>query len=351
VNILLINPSRVETHTGNQTTAERWAGILGDLGHQVQVAHEWLESSQTTQWDLLITLHARKSFSILERFHRAHPDIPVIVALTGTDIYQERSSSAEAQRSLEIAWRLIVLQPLAVGALPERFRSRCRVVFQSALPPGQSAAAELPEQPDTNVFRICVLAHLRTVKDPLRAAYAARELPAHSRVQVVHAGGVLDPELAREAEAEQRRNPRYVWLGDLPHERALRLLAGSRLLALTSLAEGGANVVSEAIAAGVPVLSTLIPGSIGILGPEYPGYFPVGDTHALCLAMQRAESDPAFYGELKRRINDLKPVVDPQRERESWQALLAEVSTSCGIRGFARGEESLAKAESNWNRE
>jgi putative glycosyltransferase (TIGR04348 family) len=357
VNILLINPSRVETHTGNQTTAERWARLLGDLGHQVQVAHEWLESSQTTQWDLLITLHARKSFSILERFHRAHPDIPVIVALTGTDIYQELSSSAEAQRSLEIASRLIVLQPLAVGALPERFRSRSRVVFQSASSVGQSAssrgqsaAAELPEQPD-NVFRICVLAHLRAVKDPLRAAYAARELPSHSRVQVVHAGGVLDAELAGEAEAEQRRNPRYVWLGDLPHGRALRLLAGSHLLALTSLAEGGANVVSEAIAAGVPVLSTLIPGSIGILGPEYPGYFPVGDTRALCLAMQRAESDPAFYGELKRRISDLKPVVDPQRERESWQALLAEVSTSCGIRGFARGEESLAKAESNWNRE
>lgn len=323
--ILLINPARVQTHTGNHTTAERWARLLGDLGHQVEVAHDW-----SGQWDLLITLHARKSFPTLERFHHAHPDVPVIVALTGTDIYQDIESSSEAKQSLEIASRLVVLQPSAVDALPESFRSKSRVIYQSAkLAP--------PDRPDGNVFRICVLAHLRAVKDPLRAAYAARDLPADSRVQVMHAGGVLDADLAREAEAEQRRNPRYVWLGDLPHERALRLLSGSHLLALTSLLEGGANVVSEAIAAGVPVLSTLIPGSTGILDPDYPGYFPAGDTRALCLAMQRTENDSAFYSELSRRVSNLKHLVDPQRERESWHALLAEVRNQ---KSGARSQES-----------
>lgn len=320
--ILLINPAQLLTHTGNHTTAERWARILSELGHQVQVMHEWLASSQTTQWDLLIALHARKSFPVLERFHHAYPDIPVIVALTGTDVYQDIENSPEARQSLEIAARLVVLQPLAVDALPERFRSRCRVIYQSAEP------VEQPDRRDGNVFRVCVLANMRAVKDPLRAAYAAHDLPTDSKVQVMHAGGVIDAYLAREAEAEQSRNPRYVWLGDLPHERALHLLAGSHLLALTSVLEGGANVVSEAIAAGVPVLSTMIPGSIGILGPDYPGYFPVGDTRALCLAMHHAEADSAFYSELTQRISDLKPLVDPQRERESWQLLLAEVSRS-----------------------
>ena len=318
--ILLINPAPLETHTGNRTTAERWAHLLGESGHQVEVAHEW--SGATMQWDLLITLHARKSFSTLQRFHHAHPHVPVVVALTGTDIYQELSSSSEAKQSLEMALRLIVLQPLAVDALPEHLRRRCRVIYQSATP------ACTPERPDGNVFRVCVLAHLRAVKDPLRTAYAARELPVDSRVQVMHAGGVLDADLAGEAEAEQRCNPRYVWLGDLSHERALRLLGGSHLLAVTSVLEGGANVVSEAIAAGVPILSTLIPGSIGILGADYPGYFPVGDMRALCLATHRAETDSAFYSELKRRISDLRPLVDPQRERESWNALLAEVRSS-----------------------
>lgn len=320
MNILLINPARVQPHTGNRTTAERWARLLSELGHQIHVAHEWSGSNKIKHWDLLITLHARRSFPTLERFHRAYPDVPVIVALTGTDIYQDIESSSEAKQSLEIASRLVVLQPLAVDALPECFRSKGRVIYQSAKPAGP------PDRPNGNVFRVCVLAHLRAVKDPLRAAYAARELPADSRVQIMHAGGVLDTDLAREVEAEQRRNPRYIWLGDLSHESALRLLASSHLLALTSVLEGGANVVSEAIAAGVPVLSTLIPGSIGILGSDYPGYFPVGDTRALCIAMQRAETDPAFYRELTRQICDLMPLVDPQRERESWQALLAEVS-------------------------
>lgn len=321
MNILLINPARAQPHTGNRTTAERWAGMLRELGHRVQVEHEWPGSRQT-EYDLLITLHARRSFPTLDRFHHVHPGIPVIVALTGTDIYQDIESSPEARQSLEIASRLIVLQPRAVDALPSHLRGRCRVIYQSAEPVAQ------PDRPDGNVFRVCVLAHLRAVKDPLRAAYAARDLPADSRVQVAHAGGILDAELAREAEAEQRRNPRYVWLGDLSRERALRLLAGSQLLVLSSVLEGGANVVSEAIAAGVPILSTLIPGSIGILGPNYPGYFPSGDTGALRCFMERAEIDPAFYGELTRRISDLKPLVDPRRERESWHELLAEVSRS-----------------------
>jgi putative glycosyltransferase (TIGR04348 family) len=322
VNILVINPARAQAHTGNRTTAERWAQLLHELGHQAEIAHDWPFSGETREYDLLIALHARRSFPALDRFHRARPSIPVVLALTGTDVYQDIESSADARQSLAIASRLVALQPLAVDALPPGLRSACRVIYQSA------EVAGPPDLPDENVFQVCVLAHLRRVKDPLLAAYAARDLPANSQVQVVHAGGALDAELAHEAEAEQRGNPRYRWLGDLPREQALRLLAGSHLLALTSVLEGGANAVSEAIAAGVPVLSSSIPGSVGILGTDYPGYFPAGDSGALCRLMQRAETDPAFFRELKERICGLKPLVDPRRERESWRTLLAEVNRS-----------------------
>lgn len=318
--ILLINPTRTHSHTGNRTTAERWSKILNELGHQVEVVHDWSGSSQPKDFDSLITLHARRSFHTLERFHHAHPNVPIVVALTGTDLYQDIEKSSEARRSLELASRLVVLQPLAVDALPPRFRSVCRVIYQSA------EAVGPPEEPSGNAFRVCVLAHLRAVKDPLLAAHAVRDLASSSHAEVVHAGGVLEDELGSEAELEQQRNPRYHWLRDLPRERALRLLAGSHVLALTSKLEGGANVVSEAIAAGIPVLSTSIPGSIGILGTDYPGYFPVGDVQALSCLIQRAETDAAFYKELKAHIIDLKPLVDPQRERESLRELLAEVN-------------------------
>lgn len=320
--ILIVHPAATELHTGNRTTAERWTLLLRELGHQVQLANDWSASEQAGSYGLLVALHARRSFPTLDRFHSAQPQIPIVVALTGTDLYRDLENSPEARQSLEIATRVVVLQPQAVASLPPHLRERCRVIFQSAQAVGPFEPA------DANVFRVCVLAHLREVKDPLRAAYAARDLPAQSRVEVWHAGGALQPELAHQAEAEQRRNPRYRWLGPLPRERALRLLSGSQLLALTSHLEGGANVISEAIASEVPVVSALIPGSVGLLGSDYPGYFDAEDTQGLCLLMQRAEEDSTFYGKLKRRVHDLKPLVDPARERESWRALIAEVRGS-----------------------
>jgi len=326
VTILIVTPASAVLHTGNRTTAERWSQILGELGHQVRIVHDWREPGNEKAYDLLIALHARRSFPAIDRFRRAHPDSPIVVTLTGTDLYRDLESSVEARQSLEIADRLVVLQPCGLDSLSAHLRGKCCVIFQSA----EAVKAEDP--PAANVFRVCVLAHLRAVKDPLRAAYAARGLPAGSRVQVAHAGGVLDPELAGEAEEEQHRNPRYRWLGDLSREQALRLLASSQLLAVTSLLEGGANVVSEAIAASVPVVSTHISGSVGIIGSDYPGYFPSGDTQALARLFKQAETDPAFYADLKRRICNLKPLVDPQRERESWRALLAGLIESGSLR-------------------
>jgi glycosyltransferase involved in cell wall biosynthesis len=137
---------------------------------------------------------------------------------------------------------------------------------------------------------------------------------------------VIDPEMEPQARAEMAANPRYRWLGELPRWRALRVLARCRLLALTSLLEGGANVVTEAIACGVPVVSSRIAGSIGLLGPDYPGYFPVGDTAALAALLHRAETDAPFYAALAAWCARLEPLADPARERRSWERLLQELA-------------------------
>jgi len=155
---------------------------------------------------------------------------------------------------------------------------------------------------------------------------AARLLPPSSRIQVVHAGGALSEDMEEGARAETASNPRYRWLGELPRWKALRLLARSRLLALTSQMEGGANVICEAIACSVPVLSSRISGSIGLLGADYPGYFPFGDTQALANLLERAETDEFFYNTLKAWCERLKPLVDPARESQSWESLLRELS-------------------------
>ena len=313
--IALITPAPAQVHTGNRTTAERWAGLLRELGNQVTVQRTW----DGEECDLLIALHARRSFPAIQRFRQKHPLAPLVVALTGTDLYGNLDNSAEAMCSLEFASRIVVLQALGVAAVPESVRQKVRVIYQSF------ERLSLTPRREESCFQVCILAHLRSVKDPLRAAYAVRELPASSRIQVKHAGAVLDPDFAAQLEEEQRTNPRYQWVGPLAHDAAIDLLSRSQVLVLTSHLEGGANVVSEAIAASVPVVSSLIPGSVGILGTDYPGYFPAGDTVALREQLLRAESEGAFYRELQQAVAKLHPLVSVARERESWETLLTEL--------------------------
>jgi putative glycosyltransferase (TIGR04348 family) len=324
--ILVVTPAPPGARSGNRVTALRWARRLRELGHRVTVAREYRGGRP----DVLVALHARRSHPSIARFAREHPDRPLVVALTGTDLYRDLARSARARRSLDLAWRLVLLQPLGIEALPAPHRGKARVIRQSATAPAG------PVPPRRGGFEACVLAHLRAVKDPLLAARATRLLPGSSRVRVLHLGAALDEGLAARARADERRSPRYRWLGERPRPAALRILRRCRLLLVTSRLEGGANVVSEALACGVPILSTRIPGSVGILGPDYPGYFPVGDAHALAGLLRRAESDPVFYRGLKRRCGRLRGLVAPSRERARWRRLLAEIPLRKRARRGAR---------------
>jgi glycosyltransferase involved in cell wall biosynthesis len=223
------------------------------------------------------------------------------------------------RRSLEAATRLVALQPAAVEALPEVLRGRARVVYQSAVSPRR------PPARSRRHFDVAVVAHLRPVKDPFRAEEAVRGLPERSRIRVLHVGGELEAGMAREARTRASRNPRYLWLGERPAWQARRVIAGSRLLVLSSLMEGGANVVSEAVVAGVPVLTSRIDGSLGLVGGGYPGLFPVGDTEALRSLLLRGERDAAFLRDLRARCRRLRALFAPTRERASWRRLLAEM--------------------------
>jgi glycosyltransferase involved in cell wall biosynthesis len=89
--------------------------------------------------------------------------------------------------------------------------------------------------------------------------------------------------------------------------------------------EGGANALGEAIVSGLPALASRIPGQIGILGDDYPGYFEVGDTKHLAKLMLRCETDPVFLAEITNRCRALIPLFDPERERASWVRLINEL--------------------------
>lgn len=314
--IVLVTPAPHGSRKGNRVTAVRWARILRELGHRVHVVVDY----GGQRCDVLVALHARRSAAAVERFHRDYPDRPLILALTGTDLYGDIHVDAQAQQALELATRFVLLQPHGIGELPVHLRDRVRVIFQSVKRPAGVF------RPKKNAFDICVLGHMRAVKDPFRTAEAVRLLPSNSRIQVLHVGGALSGDMAQRAQREERDNARYRWLGEMPRWKALRVLARSRLLVLTSIMEGGANAICEALACAVPVLSTRISGSLGMLGLDYPGYFPVGDVPALAALLQRVEQDADFYEDLRTRCLDLRGLVEPESERRSWQKLLAELS-------------------------
>jgi glycosyltransferase involved in cell wall biosynthesis len=202
--------------------------------------------------------------------------------------------------------------------VPPEHQAKVRVIYQSALPIPWRAPAR-------RFFRVCVAGHLREEKDPLRPAYAVRVLPPASRLRVDQYGMAHTPEWAAAAAAEMAANPRYRWHGEVAQGRLRRVYASARLLVLPSRMEGGANVISEAVVAGLPVIASRIAGSIGLLGEDYPGFYPVEDTQALRALLLRAESDPVFYDRLAAGCAVRRDLFTPERERAGWEALLREL--------------------------
>ncbi|MBO0719334.1 MAG: TIGR04348 family glycosyltransferase, partial [Blastocatellia bacterium] len=70
----IITPAPPRSRYGNRVTALRWARILRDLGHHITVSEVFAGSN----YDLMVALHARRSFTAISRFRRDHPDKPII---------------------------------------------------------------------------------------------------------------------------------------------------------------------------------------------------------------------------------------------------------------------------------
>lgn len=311
--IAIVTPAPRGSRKGNRASAVRIAALLRGIGCHVRVLEQWDGSS----CDALVAIHAVKAADSVLRFHARHPGRPVCIVLAGTDIYPAWAGQPQATAALEACRLLVALQPEAAQQLPERFRQRVRTIVQSAAPVHALKAQD--------AVQVVTLAHLRPVKDPLRGLEALALLPATVPVRHVLAGATLDPALAEAARAGARREPRFCWVGELNRAAARTLLASSHACLIASLGEGGANVLSEAIACGVPAIASDVPGNTGILGRDWPALFAPGDTQALARLLQRLASDASFHAELEQRTRALAPLVDPRRERALWRELLREL--------------------------
>jgi putative glycosyltransferase (TIGR04348 family) len=307
---ILVTPGTREANNGNWRTARRWAGFLAGVARPiVQTAWDGKDA------DVLIALHARRSADSIARFRAALPRRPVVLVLSGTDLYRDLPASPEAQRSLALADRIVALQQDAVGHVPGEFRDKCVVIHQSANP---LAALAKPR----GRLDCAVVGHLREEKDPRTLWRALEQLDPALPIRIRHVGDALDPQLEREAQAVMARDPRYRWLGALPHGLARGVIRRAHLLVHPSIMEGGANVIVEAILSGTPVLASRMSGNIGMLGSRYPGYFEVGDAKGLARELARLCAAPSALRGLATACRERRALFSPAAERSAVRELV-----------------------------
>ena len=308
--IALITPALAQANNGNWQTARRWAGMLSNH-YQVGVAGRWQGGDEQA----LIALHARRSADSVLAWRQTHPRRPLVVVLTGTDLYRDILTDPLAQRSLELADRLVVLQPLGLDALPPRHRSKTVVCIQSA--PTRRTLAKSGRH-----LRALMVGHLRQEKSPQTWFDAALALRGRADLLLDHIGAPLDAALGQQARALSDALPTYRWLGALPHEATRRRIQAAHVLVHASQMEGGAHVVIEAVASGTPVLASRIAGNVGLLGEHYRGYFEWGDVAALTTLLQRCRDDPAMLADLAQQCAARAGLFHPAREQATLHALL-----------------------------
>ncbi len=273
----------------------------------------------------MLALHARRSAPSIQAWAQAHPGHGLAVVLTGTDLYLDIHSDAAAQRSLDLAQRLVVLQELGEKALPPEFRDKSRVVFQSV-------PARAPVAKPAALLRAVMVGHLRQVKSPQTLFDAARLLRDRNDIRIDHIGNADDDALRAQALATAAECPQYRWLGEMPHAQTRQRIQRAHLLVHTSELEGGAHVIMEAVRSGTPVVASFVPGNVGMLGPDYAGYFPHGDAVALARLLAQCRADQAEQNPARGLLAHLRaqcavraPLFDPESERRSLIQLLHEL--------------------------
>ena len=317
--ICLITPAKKYSKSGNRVSALRWARLLRSNAHQVSLLTDYNKKS----FDLMIALHAWRSAHAVKQYRSIHPNGPLIVALGGTDVNTFLKTDPETTlNTLECADKLVCLNPLTGELLPRHLQKKLCTILQSATP------LKRQRKPAIRNFDTCFVGHLREEKDPFRPALAARLVDKSSKLRIIHMGRALSQGSLKKAKSEMATNPRYRWLGEVPSWRVRQEYQKTHLMIVSSIQEGGSNVISEAIIAGIPIIASRISGNIGLLGPNFPGYFNPGNERELADLLMRAETRPDFIQLLHSYGERLRPRFLPEKEASAWEQLVVEVTKS-----------------------
>jgi putative glycosyltransferase (TIGR04348 family) len=308
--VLIITPALAQSNNGNWQTAWRWSRLLLPQ-FRTTISSRW----QGEGADVMLALHARKSAPAALAWAQAVGPQKLAVVLTGTDLYRDIQTDADAQHAVQVASKLVVLQERGPDALPPALRPKAQVIFQST--PRRVTLTK-----PTRHLRAVMVGHLRDEKDPLTYLRCAARLAERRDVFLDHIGEALEPHWVQAVAHAARSCPAYRWLGGLPHADTRRHIQRAHVLVHPSKMEGGAHVILEAVQSGTPVLASRIDGNVGMLGPDYAGYFDLGDDKALAELLLRCRDDSTFLPLLSQQCEARTPLFEPAREQNLLHQLV-----------------------------
>jgi putative glycosyltransferase (TIGR04348 family) len=319
--VLIVSPALASANNGNWQTAWRWSQMLRP-SFATTIAQGW----NGEPFDVMLALHARRSAPSIAQWAQAQgvaSDAPGLgVVLTGTDLYHDILTDAQAQASLFYAQRLVMLQECAPDALPMALRHKARVIFQST-------STQPPVDKSPRQLRAVMVGHLRDEKSPQTLFAAAHLLQDHADLFIDHIGEALDADLGTQAQACAAACPHYRWLGGMAHAATRRAIQRAHVLVHASRLEGGAHVIMEAVCSGTPVLASRVAGNVGMLGANYAGYFDHGDAQGLADLLLRCRADQhstdPLYHQLQAQCALRAPLFAPEREEEALLKLVHEL--------------------------
>ncbi|MFM7008108.1 MAG: selenoneine biosynthesis selenosugar synthase SenB [Betaproteobacteria bacterium] len=312
--VVIVSPALASANNGNWQTAKRYANMLGTTC-MVRIVTEW-DGARTD--DVLIALHARRSYPSIAAWYAQRGSKGLCVVLTGTDLYRDIKQDPQPQQSLAWAKTLVVLQPAGLAELPLIFQDKTRVLFQS------TTSRQTLLKTNRHV-RAVMVGHLRSEKSPQTFFGVAALLDKRRDIELRHIGGEHDQLLAQQAHDTAAHYPNYQFLGARSHEQTRRYIQRSHVLVHPSVMEGGAHVIMEALCSGVPVLASRIAGNIGMLGEDYAGFFTVGDAVELASLLVRFREDSSFAAQLRRQCAQRAYLFEPARERSGLITIVQDL--------------------------
>lgn len=266
---------------------------LGDLAyHSVRR----LPSLRSSGYDLLHAHQALPDGALAQRL-AADLGVPYVVTVHGADVYQHfRRGGAVERRAKDVlahadavmANSSAVAGLLAGVARPERLS----VVLNGTTGLGRAvepATDYLPGEP--LVLTVGYLIERKGIRELIAAVGRLRADGRRVNLAVV-GDGPLRGALAAQAEADGVADAVH-FLGRVPHERVLALMARADVFALPSWDEAFGLVYTEAMAQGTPVIAGKGEGPEDFIEDGVSGYLaPVRDAGALAGIIERVLDDP-----------------------------------------------------------